>query len=568
MIDREQKFNRFAECLKKIVCPDKTFTHLPLEHALDPTLWMDHLKPLLLEKCETVYAELNDNISAKLNIIFKQIAEFFGRFYENGRPIYRYIVRKEKKSDCCLSEQLSPSSEDNYFLVSQGKELNLYPNLKQCLTRMLENLIKDRLFSKLPSGSKNSSDEMEICKGIRDIAAEIINWLADSETKLVNTFTDIKHSKSVDYCMTLNRIPPELLNHVLECNPLWEKWRNQAPETFDMPLFNDIDIRKQLVMSHPHWVVETSCFERSFITILENELANRKQSIDGLLIKSDNFHALRYLQRYFNDRIQCIYIDPPFNTFNRNFAYKDSFSPFGWKMMMNNRFKLARNLLTGTGSIYVHIDTNQKLELLELMHKNFHVINEIIWRIGWVSGFKGKANKYIRNHDTIIYAGKSSSPYFKKHYIPYPEGYQRRKGSSPQKGYPIEDTWNCSSADVLHSIQLMSFSKEKVAAGLMTQKNENLLERILKSSTKAGEWVMDYFAGTGTTCAAAHKMGRRWIGIDQGDMFDTYLLRRMINVISGDPYGISSTYRWEGGGLFKIIHLESFEECIDFQRSP
>lgn len=181
----------------------------------------------------------------------------------------------------------------------------------------------------------------------------------------------------------------------------------------------------------------------------------------------------------------------------------------------------------------------------------------MIWRIGWVSGFKTRARKFIRNHDTIYQHGRSAKPLFNKRYLPYPEGYVRRDGKPPTgKGIPLEDTWNCSAADRLDSIQIMSFSREKVGQGDLTQKNENLLERILLASTGPGDWVLDPFLGSGTTAATAHKLGRRWVGIEQGPAFEEVALPRMRRVLAGDRYGISAAHGWSGGGAFEVVELE------------
>ena len=80
------------------------------------------------------------------------------------------------------------------------------------------------------------------------------------------------------------------------------------------------------------------------------------------------------------------------------------------------------------------------------------------------------------------------------------------------KGHPIEDTWNCSPADRLDSIQIKSFSGEKT--GYPTQKNEALLARIIEASSSPGDLVLDFFMGSGTAPVAAHRLGRRFIGAD------------------------------------------------------
>ena len=185
------------------------------------------------------------------------------------------------------------------------------------------------------------------------------------------------------------------------------------------------------------------------------------------------------------------------------------------------RLMEMHRILRPDGSLYLHIDHTAHAYVKCLMDaifgwKNFR--NEIVWRIGWVSGFKTQKRGWIRNHDTILYYVKSKAAQakFNKEYIPYPPGYVRRDGKPPQgKGIPIEDTWNCSAGDVLDSIMIKSFSKEKT--GYPTQKPLALYERIIKASSNEGDWVLDPFCGCATTPIAAERLKRRWIGMDIWD---------------------------------------------------
>ncbi len=177
-----------------------------------------------------------------------------------------------------------------------------------------------------------------------------------------------------------------------------------------------------------------------------------------------------------------------------------------------------QRVLKPTGSVYLHCDPTASHYLKGLMDAIFGQQNfrsEIVWRIGWVSGFKTQRRGWIRNHDTILYyvASNAAAARFNKEYIPYPEGYVRRDGKPPTgQGIPIEDTWNCSSGDVLDSIMIKSFSTEKT--GYPTQKPVELLERIVKASSNEGDIVLDCFAGCATAAVAAEKLGRRWIACD------------------------------------------------------
>lgn len=185
---------------------------------------------------------------------------------------------------------------------------------------------------------------------------------------------------------------------------------------------------------------------------------------------------------------------------------------------MAERLSEVQRLLKPSGSVYLHCDPTASHYLKATMDAIFgasNFRNEIVWRIGWVSGFKTQKRGWIRNHDTLLYYVKSPQAVkrFNKEHLPYPEGYLRRDGNPPRgKGIPVEDTWNCHSGDVLDSIMIKSFSREKL--GYPTQKPVALLERIIKASSSPGDLVLDPFCGCGTTVAAADKLDRDWIGID------------------------------------------------------
>lgn len=88
------------------------------------------------------------------------------------------------------------------------------------------------------------------------------------------------------------------------------------------------------------------------------------------------------------------------------------------------------------------------------------------------------------------------------------------------------------------------------------KKPEKLLQRIIDIATDPGDWVLDSFAGSGTTGAVAHKMGRRWIMVEMGDHCDTHIVPRLKNVIDdNDQAGVSKAVSWKGGGGFRCYRL-------------
>ena len=115
------------------------------------------------------------------------------------------------------------------------------------------------------------------------------------------------------------------------------------------------------------------------------------------------------------------------------------------------------------------------------------------------------------------------------------------------KGQPINSLWS----DIF-VINPMSSERIEFGAG---QKPEALIERILSMVTNEGDLIVDYHLGSGTTCAAAHKMGRRYIGVEQMDYIEDITVERMNKVIDGEQGGISKFVNWQCGGSFVYCEL-------------
>lgn len=261
---------------------------------------------------------------------------------------------------------------------------------------------------------------------------------------------------------------------------------------------------------------------------------------------------------------------------------------------MKNRLEIARELLRDDGVIFVQCDDNEQAYLKVLMDEIFGRENferQIIWRIGWVSGFKTTAD-IVRNHDTIlVYSKNHLDLKLNKIYLTK-ENYQNRFNDSNKKEiltklqemgidkqhsndfvnfieniglpdrYPLETTWNCSQYDKLNSIAIVSFSGEKISKMLDTnefsgQKPEALIKRIIEISTQENDLVLDFFAGSGTTLAVAHKMKRRYIGIEQMEYIESITKERLKKVIEGEQGGISKAVSWSGGGNLIYCELAS-----------
>lgn len=222
-------------------------------------------------------------------------------------------------------------------------------------------------------------------------------------------------------------------------------------------------------------------------------------------------------------KVDLIYIDPPYdskadyrtkvelpgaeldqkpNTLEQ-FAYSDSWAngTVSYLEMITPRLFLMRELLSETGSIYVHLDWHVghyvKLVMDEVFgRENF--LNEVVW----VYGLGGSSNRYWpRKHDTLFWYSKTvDGQYFEADMIPATS--QRLLGELKK----APDVWDIPNIN----------NQAKERLDYATQKPMQLVERIIKSSSPAGGMVMDFFVGSGTTAAVAEKMGRRWIASDLG----------------------------------------------------
>ena len=291
---------------------------------------------------------------------------------------------------------------------------------------------------------------------------------------------------------------------------------------------------------------------------------------DNLIIKGNNLLAISSLLKRYEGKVKLIYIDPPYNTGNDGFKYNDSFNHSTWLTFMKNRLEIAKRLLAPDGSIYVQIDNNELHYLKVLMDDIFGMENfqrEIVWVLKGVSGYKSLINNFVRGHDTILYYSKGKDYIFNKLYLPYSKEQlarfssvdedgrryktitkERRLYLDEAKGVPLSDVW-----DDIASFQTVVNAEERT--GFSTQKPEKLIQRIIESSSNQGDIVLDFHMGSGTTCATAMKLNRRFIGVEQMDYIDEITIPRLIKVIGGDTGGISKEVDWQGGGSFVYCEL-------------
>lgn len=256
----------------------------------------------------------------------------------------------------------------------------------------------------------------------------------------------------------------------------------------------------------------------------------------NLVVAGDNLPVLRGLP---DASFQLIYIDPPFNTGKvqsrqslktvrtdapvagsrvgfqgqtyetvrgKVTAYNDSFSDY-WGFL-EPRLEEAWRLLTPTGTLYLHLDYREvhyAKVLLDALFGRDCFLNEIIWAYDY--GGRSK-RKWPAKHDNILVYVKDQKRYYFDSESVDREPYMAPGLVTPEKaarGKLPTDVW-------WHTI-VSPTGKEKT--GYATQKPEGILRRIVQASSRPGDWVLDFFAGSGTTGAVAGQLERHFVLIDE-----------------------------------------------------
>ena len=537
----------------------------------------------------TIKVSNQKDLFPKLSNIFKQNSNEFNEEFLKALDNNKIKINEEELKKIFRSYR--KQNEIDFFIHKNAKAFLE----EQFDLWMFNHLYKD---SKIQQWNPNAIKRMQ---EVRNIAYEIIYFIAKFEDELKAIWLKPKFAKNTEYVFSLDII----INKAKDSKKLLDlifkdkNFKNQIKEWRELNLIDEnFNISSLEIEKYKFIPIDTKHLSREVKFELLSSFDNLEELLNGELIKSDNFQALNTVMPKYQGKIDLIYIDPPFNT-GSDFEYKDKFQDSTWLSLMENRLELAKNLLSDKGSFYLHLDHNANYRGRELLNAIFgeeNFIREIVWRIGWVSGFK-TASEIIRNHDLIyLYAKNLSKNKINKLYTTRFE-YQPRFNDETlkeiknelealqidkieikkivdkmqflgmPKKYPLESTWNCNPYDKLNSVAIVSYSGEKISKLLntdefLTQKPEALLQRIIKASSDENSIILDYHLGSGTTCAVALKLGRKFLGVEMGEHFYKVVIPRLKKVIAGFQSGISKETEYKGGGAFRYYELESYEEAL------
>jgi len=484
-------------------------------------------------------------------------------------------------------------------------------------------------------------------KVIRRIAHKIIDFLAQLEDFQKKLWLKKKFVVETSYCIRLGLIPEEFYPEIAANDAQREGWVrlcaiDQITGDLTTPNFT-APLSVEFLKAHPTLMVDTRHFKTSFVTSVLQRLDTLDEYIDGIIVHSDAFHALSLLQMRFNEHVKCVYIDPPFNTGQDDFPYKDSYQHSSWMSMMADRAELARGLLSDIGLFSVQIGDEESARLRILLdelfaeRKNSSVVRRGIKN---VQAQFSDIDRLARGHDIVhsyckrsgirlrhlkqmletsrpgkwdtFWRGTDRPTMRYELFGQLPETgqwrweEQRAKRAVKNYDYFLEheaqtktlDEWYAANLQCGIDLDFVRLNDDGVvqyyvppqgfklvsdnwldipASGSVTgfahEKSLALLQRIISWSTEPGDYVLDYFAGSGSTGHAAFTMPdgpRRFILVEADSYVDTLLLPRLKKV--------SYTPEWKDGKLgrfataeeaerspriMKVVRLESYEDTLN-----
>jgi len=479
--------------------------------------------------------------------------------------IYKYLIENgiiiDKDNLKKAFSQYKKQKEVDYFI---------HKNAEAFLKEQFDIYMYNWLFN----DTKSKFDEATVrrMQNIKIIAYKLIEFIARFEEELKAMWEKPKFVRKANYVITIDKLNDNLIKEIAKHPNLKE----QIAEWKELRMIDDdFDFNKR-DESHKHLPIDTKYFKDLELEILDL-FEHLDKSLDGVLIKSDNWQALNTIKNKYKERIQTIYIDPPFNT-GSDFDYVDKYQDSTWLTLIENRLSLSRIFLANNGSFNLHLDNNAnyygRFLLNNIFGKN-NFRNEIIW--SYRSGGASKKESLPRKHDTIFLYAKSNK--FKVN-----TKYERQYYEKNFMGCKIDENGNYYVNTLLRDIfegkiiiddngklknynvqPVLNLSKEHLGFG--TQKPEALIQLIIDiNSTTNDLFIFDYYSGSGTTISVSQKLNKKWLGVELGEHFYNVILPRIKKVLFGFISGISKELikqnNLKKGGFFKYYELEQYEEVL------
>jgi len=290
-----------------------------------------------------------------------------------------------------------------HFCRRNTTDYFIHKNLQGFLKRELEFYLKDQVLH-LADLEGDFEGKRRTLRVIRILGKEIITFLAQLEDVQKRLFEKKKFVIRTDYLAPVKEVPKELWDQIL-------KNKNQIRAWQDLFAINPHEkINKKFLEDHPTLVINTIFFAPGFIDKFLGSFSDLDGVTDGLLFHSENYQTLNILKNKYHQQVQCIHIDPPYNTQTSGFVYKNNYQHSSWLAMMEDRITTSLSLMGLESSFLCHIDENE-YERLSLLFERFSVpdAGTIVWdKRNPMNAGRGVATQ----HEYIIWRSFQNSPLY------------------------------------------------------------------------------------------------------------------------------------------------------------
>lgn len=269
----------------------------------------------------------------------------------------------------------------------------IHKNLKGFLERELDYFIKTEVID------LNNLEARHItrAKVVEGIGKRIIEFLSQIEEFQKMLWEKKKFVLKTHYFITIDRVPKEFHKEILKNKGQLKEWAELG--------FGKIGKKEDL--NGKRLPIDTKHFDNSFKERLLEKLSeqgNLGGLIDGILIKSENWQALKLLLEKYRERIKCIYIDPPFNSKTTEILYKNTYKHSSWLSLMENRISLGRQLLENKGVFICAIDENEQERLGIILSQIFPEYEKTpVVVIHNPGGIQGENFSYTHEYAYFVY---------------------------------------------------------------------------------------------------------------------------------------------------------------------
>ena len=283
------------------------------------------------------------------------------------------------------------------YVQRNNADFFIHKDLAGFLNRELDFYLKSEVLNLdnlAVAGQDMSEGWFQQMRLTKAVGSRIIDFLAQIEDFQKMLWEKRKFVTETQHCITLGNIAPAFYSEILANEAQWDEWRDL--------LSVDGNYRsEEFLLANPTLALDTRHFSAGFVDRLLASFPDLEGMTDGLLVHSENWQALNVLAERFRGSVECIYIDPPYNTGDSEILYKNGYLNSSWLTLMENRLALSMQILADDPFVFVAIDDFEVIDICQLIDKHFPFLRrEMIIVNHHPQG--GKARTLASTHEYMI----------------------------------------------------------------------------------------------------------------------------------------------------------------------